>query len=354
MNSGACRPESDLKKLTADGIDWKQFYRAERTTPEAARNIAEWVRKAAATEDAALIECIRKGAVLSFPHTTLATAGPVDARAVAALHRAGLERILLLGVLHRGSLPRQAQDSFRVALEPNTNPDALRAALRGIGGALIPPPPVDRLRPCLMNWNPTGTSLLRTDRLAITSREFSLDTFLAILAAYMEHVPSFSPELLPIYVGVTRTPGIPHVDVSENIAAKLSTLRASSTALVVTGDLIHYGPFYGVDVPDNRAVDDRDRYAFRLLRDRLQATLAQTLFEGGVDDTAFRYLTELANDQRFILPIVTAWLGPHASVRLLSLEMVDYAGILGVPRPCFVASALAVYLPDPAGVDSRR
>ncbi|MBN1859220.1 hypothetical protein JW848_08460, partial [Candidatus Bipolaricaulota bacterium] len=264
----------------------------------------------------------------------------------------GIERIIVLGVLHRGCLARHAQDSFRDALDPNADSTRRRAALHTVGGAFLPPPPVDRLRFRQVDWNRADTALLRTDRHAITSREFSLDTFLAILSSYMKQFPSFSPQLLPIYVGVTRAPGPSAFAPAEGIVAELSALRTSSTALLATGDLIHYGPFYGVDLPGRLAEDERS--AFRVLRDRLETNLAQAFSEGAVNRSVFRRLSELANDQLFILPIITTWLGPRASARLLSLEMVDYADILSAPRPCFVASTLAAYLPDLANMDSCR
>lgn len=300
---------------------------------------------------------MRRGAVLSFPHTTLASSGPIVARIAAALHREGIERIILLGVLHSGSLPRHAQDAFRTALDSASPDRKRRSALEVIGGAFLPARTDARRNPNRrqlpqLDWSHADTAVFRVDEQGVTDHEFSLDTILAILDAYANRFPQFSPEVLPIYVGVSQCPQASYFVCGGEIAAALSEFRTPTTAVLATGDMIHYGPFYGLTIPGASETSDRD--AFSLLRGRLESLLGRALSAGSVDDETFRLASVLGNDQRFVLPVLAAWLGPNSSARLLSLEMIDYSTILSAPSPCFVAAALAEYVPGTATVDSRR
>jgi len=179
-----------------------------------------------------------------------------------------------------------------------------------------------------------------------------LDTFLAVLAAYSERFPQFLPEILPVYVGVTQCADRSFYASAPDVAAALSKLFTQDTAWVATGDLIHYGPFYGVTVPGAPGTDPNR--ASRELRTRLERLLTQVLDDGKVNDESFDTATVLGNDQRFILPIIAALLGPHASAKTLSFDMVDYSHILSTPPPCFVAATLSAYVPASGDVDTNR
>jgi len=334
-------------------MDWKAYYRSERETREASGKIDRWIRSAAREPNAELIDAIRRGGIVSFPHTTLDTAGPLDAHVVAALHAAGVRRIVCLGVLHRGCLPADAQRAFRLALDPTADPTERRRALADIGGAfLLPQPASATCRDESRFAGHTATydqiladpSVVRADLQGVCRHEFSLDTFLAVLAAYSERFPQFLPEILPLYVGVTQCADRSFYASAPDVVTALSKLLTQDTACVATGDLIHYGPFYGVTVPE--AAPGTDPYrAFRLVRARLERLLAQALDEGHVSNESFEAATALGSDQRFILPIIAALLGPHASAKTLSFDMVDYSQILSTPPPCFVAATLSAYVP---------
>ncbi len=346
-------PSAHAKDPTGK-MDWKAYYRSERETREASGKIDRWIRSAAREPNAELIDGIRRGGIVSFPHTTLDTAGPLDAHIVTALHATGVRRIVCLGVLHGGCLPADAQRAFRLALDPTAEPTDRRRALTDIGGTFLLPQLASATgRDENRFAGHAGTydqiladpdpSVVRADLQGVCRHEFSLDTFLAVLAAYSERFPQFLPEILPVYVGVTQCAERSFHCSAPDVAAALSKLLTQDTACVATGDLIHYGPFYGVTVPGAPGTDPNR--AFRLVRARLETLLTQTLDKGLVDDESFEAATTLGNDQRFVLPIIAALLGPHASAKTLSFDMVDYSRILSTPPPCFVAATLAAYVP---------
>ena len=342
-------------------MDWKAFYRSERETPEAVDRIDRWIGNASRKPDETLVDRIRRGAIVSFPHTTLATPGPLDARVVAALHAAGVRRIVCLGVLHSGCLAEDAQSAFRMALDPAADQAERRRALAEIGGAFLPSSPAsgpgnEKERSpehsAICDQGVADSAIVRADRQGICRHEFSLDTFLAILARYSERFPQFLPDVVPVYVGVTQCAERSFYASATDVADRLSKWITQDTALVATGDLIHYGPFYGVTVPEASGTDSIR--AFHPLRTRLETLLARVFDDGQVDDERFEAATALGNDQRFVLPVISALLGPHASAQIESFDMVDYSHILSAPAPCFVAAALATYLPAPKDVDTNR
>ena len=342
-------------------MDWRAFYRSERETPEAADKIDRWIGNASRKPDAALVDRIRRGAIVSFPHTTLETAGPLDARIIAALHAAGIRRIVCLGVLHSGCLAEGAQSAFRIALDPASDQAERRRALADIGGAFLPSSPAsgpgneEKQSPehsAICDRSVVDSAVVRADQQGICRHEFSLDTFLTILSRYSERFPQFLPDVVPVYVGVTQCAERSFYASATSVADRLSKWITQDTALVATGDLIHYGPFYGVTVPGASGTDSIG--AFHRLRTRLETLLARVLDAGQLDDESFEAARALGNDQRFIRPIVSALLGPHASAQIESFDMVDYSHILSAPAPCFVAAALAAYQPAPKDVDTNR
>jgi len=342
-------------------MDWKAYYRSARETREASGKIDRWIRSAAREPNVELIDAIRRGGIVSFPHTTLDTAGPLDAHVVTALHAAGVRRIVCLGVLHGGCLHADAQRAFRLALDPTADPTERHRALADIGGAFLLPQPAsatgrdeNRFAGHAATYDQilADPSVVRADLQGVCRHEFSLDTFLAVLAAYSERFPQFLPEILPVYVGVTQCADRSFYASAPDVAAALSKLFTQDTAWVATGDLIHYGPFYGVTVPGAPGTDPNR--ASRELRTRLERLLTQVLDDGKVNDESFDTATVLGNDQRFILPIIAALLGPHASAKTLSFDMVDYSHILSTPPPCFVAATLSAYVPASGDVDTNR
>ncbi|MEN6370146.1 MAG: hypothetical protein ABFD77_10705 [Thermotogota bacterium] len=316
-------------------MDWKPYYRRECAAPEARDAMARWVLEGA---DASIAAAVRRGAVLSFPHTALAYAGPLQARAVRSLFDAKVERILALGVLHSGGV-----DVYRTALDVRESASRRADAFRVVRGAFFrPDAAAETPLGAVPLWRPNDSSdVARFERGALLDAEFSLDTFLTVCRAGADALGQRPLPVLAAYVGMTRDPVSGAFTAADELAAWIQAERDAKTAVVTTGDLVHYGTGYGetwvAGAPADRGV------LVAGIRPAVEDCLEAALTRG---DRAGAYALSrgrLLNDQREILPTLAAYLGVPAPFEVLSFDLSDYAPILGVAAPCFVASALARY-----------
>ena len=292
-----------------------------------------------------------RGAIVSFPHTALAYAGPLQARVVAALYRSGVERVIALGVLH--SLHSTA---YRNALDVALANGARCSAFAEVAGGWLPPG--DAIETPYGDLPAVAASEdvrvpVRVDHSGVLADEFSLDTFCALLrrAADLQGVRALS--VLRVFVGPTRDPIDGSFAVAERLAGWIRTRvgeAGRSAAIVTTGDLVHYGTAYGT--PDADPSEPLAEMTCRF-RHRVEQALEAALIERDWA-AAYRQSSDvLHNDQREILAVVSTFLGPTRA-RIEQFGLSDYAAILGATAPCRVASALVVYEREDAEIDGRR
>jgi hypothetical protein len=227
----------------------------------------------------------------------------------------------------------------RVAQDPVASPAERREAFDAVSGAfLTSPSAADTPLGRSPLWTvPEEPRLVRQDVDGILRDEFSLDSFLALSAAFAARRGRDAIPVLPLYIGVTRDPDTGAFGVAERLARWLRDAASSGTAIVATGDLVHCGTHYGSPLT---AFGCRDAAAAEpVLRREVESALVAAL--RGDLDLAYRISTErLRNDQREMLPVLAGMVGPGGGHRLLYFSLSDYATILDVPPPCCVASAL--------------
>ena len=319
-------------------MDWKAFYEDERAIPENREQIDAWLRE---TVDRSLVARIQRSEILSFPHTALRYAGRIQARVVRALYASGVKRVIALGVLHGTAGLAARTDS------PAAPSEAQRARVRRVTGAFLPD--AGELHAGFgrllvgRSMEPVDGAL-RVDRDGVLDSEFSLDTFLALVrrAASLASIPPL--DVLPVYVGLTRDPTTGSYVVAERLAQILGSLRDDRTAIVTTGDLVHYGTAYGSDLSAGSMPPDRTAWAAHF-RDAVDDALHDGGTHANRDAFHRRSLHELLNDQREILPVIGALFGGTVRHRILSFALSDYSEIFSAPPPCLVASALVAYGP---------
>ena len=118
-------------------MDWKTYYRAELERREGRELLDSLWRK---VEDPwGLPELIKKGAILSFPHTALAYSAPLILPLAAALYRLpAIKRVIALGVLHLGALPELFRRLSRVFADPSAAEDEIAEAFAALAGGFAP------------------------------------------------------------------------------------------------------------------------------------------------------------------------------------------------------------------------
>jgi predicted class III extradiol MEMO1 family dioxygenase len=315
-------------------VNWKAYYAREWTAPGAADQVAAWV---AERPDEALVDAVARGAIISFPHTALRYAGALQASVLRALYGAGVQRALALGVVHGVTVP-----AVRVAQDGAASPAERREAFDAVSGGFLTSvraadTPLGRSPLWTMSEEP---GLVRRDADGMLRDEFSLDSFLALSAAFAARRGRDAIPVLPLYIGVTRDPETGAFDVAERLAQWLRDAASPGTAIVATGDLVHCGVAYGSPLSAFGCRDAVD--AEPVLRREVESALAAAL--RGDLDLAYRLCAErLRNDQREMLPILAGLVAPGGGCRLLSFLLSDYAPILDVPPPCCVASAVVQF-----------
>ena len=321
-------------------MDWKPWYRAEAES-DAGRDAIRQAVEAHPGGDDEVRRALRRGGAASFPHTTLWASAVPLARVATSIVAEGFEDVVALGVLHGSSLPEPERGLLPAAARGDA------ASLARVGGAFVEegdaPTPFGAVpagpRVAASAWLRPGGALL--------AREFSLDLFLAVLAATAASRGRAVPRVSRVFVGPTRTERGP-APVAEAVAAALRPCLSSRVALVATGDLVHAGHGYGTD--EETAALPRDPAALRRhFEPRVRAMLEGAFGGLAASDEADAVAREVRSDQRHVAPVLAALLGPGARARLTAFDLTDYGAILSRPSPCVVATALATFEPAPVG-----
>jgi predicted class III extradiol MEMO1 family dioxygenase len=323
-------------------MDWKTYYRAEWTAPGAAEAVREWFRLASETEERPW----PRDAVLSFPHTALRYAGRIQCEVVDWLYASGFRRVLALGVLHGGNV-----EAVRTAFDPSAAADRRRDAfLHAAGGFRFAEETSETPFGSVPGWGPQPVGgRIRIDSDGLLREEFSLDTFLALVALGGDLHARPPLPVFPIYVGMTRDPLRGDFVVAEDLAVHLRNLVDDETAVVATGDLVHYGAYYGPTEGDPGGCNAAALTHWA--RGEVERTLETALVERDFASAYALCRDRLKNDQREMLPVLASLLDrPRAHLEAFTLS--DYAEILEVARPCYVASSLVRFSPkEPTAPD---
>ncbi|MBN1539675.1 MAG: hypothetical protein JW939_05975 [Candidatus Thermoplasmatota archaeon] len=259
---------------------WKEYYSRQRE--ENAGHIDDKIMEWWQTEDPRVEKVLSSGGFLSFPHTYLGTSLEPTVRTVRAIYRTGKKKVIALGVMH------------------------------GVSG-----------------YDPQS--------------EFSLDTFRYVLRTTGALLDLEVPELIEIFLP-KRARGekgkLERIREQIDDTTYLHDLISQDTAIVLTGDLAHYGKFYGtketVDAPKD------------LIRDSINNGLQ--LIYGYRDDLSFlEHSLSWGNDQWAVAIPAASLLKGDLAWNVFSMELSDYKQVLQTPPPCFVASVLYGVWPKKKG-----
>ncbi len=327
-------------------MKWKPYYRHEFDLP-GTRDYLEMVFSRA--EEATFLDhFINNGAILSFPHTALHYAALAQSRVVVALYRAGVKRIVALGVLHVWG-HTASSSLYRHAMNEKESPSLRRDAFSALAGAFVPPHPFLQtpFGVIPLAFSPLlKTDTICQDRSQLLEEEFSLDTFLSLLNYYYLLHNQSLPEIIPLYIGMTRNPLTNSFETASQIARVIQKIASPETAIVATGDIVHYGTGYSPKEVMNEmsaSVEELEK----VFREEIDVVLNLVLKRKDYVQAFSRLDQLLNNDQRYLLPVISECLGNDAGYDIISFQLSDYAAINKGDPPCFVASSLIAYKPGP-------
>ncbi|MBN1389156.1 MAG: hypothetical protein JXA22_00780 [Candidatus Thermoplasmatota archaeon] len=252
-------------------LTWREYYSRERV--ERSEYIDEMIRKWWKTEDEEVEDILSSGGFLSFPHTLLRTSLEPVIRTVRAIYRTGKKRVIAFGVMH---------------------------AIQG--------------------WDP--------------KEEFSLDTFKYVLDRTASIIGGERPELVELFL--PRGPRGDKGDkerMQEQIddSAFLGKMISDDTAVVLTGDLMHYGDFY----ERTGYTDGKDDKLEKMIEKGLEL-----IFSVRDKDLYFQNSRSCGNDQWASVVAITTLIPDDLAYRIFSMEFSDYSPVFQTSPPCLVASVM--------------
>jgi hypothetical protein len=325
--------------------DWKTYYRKELEAPEMPsrlRDVFQW-----AEEQESLVSLVKNGAILAFPHTSVDYSANPIARVVTTLIEANVNRVVALGVFHVWG-HKNTEKTYALAMDDTASIRERALAFETLSGAFCPATeglstPFGELP--LATIERDGFSAVQFDEDDLLAHEFSLDTFMAMARVYADLQGRRPLAICPVYIGITRDPMLRSFTVAQSVAQELERLVDTSTAIVATGDVVHYGTVYSPAEMVER-LPKAGPELHNYLQTELEVTYDQFLKRREFESAFHKIDRELNNDQRYLLPVLANLLGPSTGYDILSFELSDYAGILKAEEPCFVASSLIAYRRD--------
>ena len=331
-------------------MDWRKFCKKDLQNSKKTESLLSWIKQFP-SGDEQFINVLKGRGIISFPHTVLDYSGEMTTRVVTSLYASGVEKVVALGVIHVGALPERYKTPFTELLDPNVDPRVRKEHLEVFQGGFIRSEMKTAFGK-VPSINPKSDwKRIRKDD-DLLAGEFCLDYFLGILRFVADQLGREVLSVLPIYSGASFDPVTGSFELATEVANEISQVLDSRTALVITGDLVHYGTTYsskeamkGKPVKMNELVD----LFLPLVNRSFQLTLHEKRHV-----EAFNLMNDvLHSDQRLLLPVVSEILGAKPSYEIVEFHLSDYAPIWHVDGPCVVASSLVSFLPT-ADISSKE
>lgn len=245
----------------------KDYYADERENYKS--KVEEIIKKSLEQEDKDVLEVVKQDGILSFPHTFLADSVDPLVRTIRALYKCGKTSVIALGVQHSPDPQQQVH-------------------------------------------------------------EFSLDNFVYLAEEYAR-----INELQPLNIIKVFPPDYRDFSSEEYLkklkqeGEELRFLFNAGTAVVMTGDLAHYGYGYSTQNP-------LKEYE-KIIEQSIMQSLNLLYHEGDYENYIKKSLPA-KNDQISTAIMASSFLGGDLDFKVFSLEFSDYSDLLKEKKPTVVAS----------------
>ena len=321
-------------------MNWRVFCKNELQNNAMKERILSWSDQYF-SGDKRILDVMKNQGIVSFPHTVLEYSGEMITRVVTSLYASGVEKVIALGVIHIGALAKPYKSYFAELLDPEVDFKVREKRLEVFQGAFTRSDnkttfgEIPLIAP-IEDWK-----RIRMDD-SLLAGEFCLDYFLAILRLAADHFNRDPLPVIPIYSGASFDPLTDSFTLATDVAAEIAQLLGPKTAIVITGDLVHYGITYSSKEEMNEkptTVLDLEKYFLPLVEESFHLVAKEKRYSAAFD----RLNRVLHSDQRFLLPVIGELLGDDASFEILEFHLSDYAPIWNVKPPCVVASSLVTF-----------
>ncbi len=256
---------------------WKEYYALERAQKHG--EIETAVRKCgltSATDSYDVSNVLKSGGILSFPHTLLEDSLEALIRIVDGVYKTGKRKVIALGVLHNNSGDGREQ------------------------------------------------------------KEFSLDGFEHIAKMYAEVNGTEPLEIDKVYPPDEQD-GKPYIQTLKAAGEALrdKVVISDTTAVVMTGDLVHYGHAYLKSGKENE-IDVEN--VEKIINSWIDEGLELVYHKKDYDTFLSKHKPKALNDQGRVAIMASAFLGDNLEYKIFYRRLSDYSNVLGAKKPTWVAS----------------
>lgn len=259
---------------------WKEYYALERAQKRGEIETAVRERGRAPLDDE-VADVLNRGGILSFPHTRLEDSLDALIRIVDGLYKTGKRKVIALGVLHNSGEDRE-------------------------------------------------------------QKEFSLDGFEHIAKMYAEANGTEPLEIEKVYPP-PKDNGNPDVQTLEAAGEALRGKVGSDTAVVMTGDLVHYGHAYlrggesGYELAPKEDEIDAENHE-KIINAWIDEGLELVYHKKDYGTFLNKHKPRALNDQGRVAIMASAFLGDGLEYKLFYRKLSDYSSVLDAKKPTVVAS----------------
>lgn len=269
-----------------------------------------------------LSNIIKNKGIVSIPHTNISFSGKMTANLVYHLYSLGIEKIIALGIIH-GRIPSENKEDWIGGFLPSK--DIINTPFGHV--------------PLIKSDSLESKLFIRKNDFFI-EKEFSLDNLFALMKFYGKENKLTDIPILPLFMKFSKNLVNDSYDVAEYVAKVLHELVDEKTAVVCTGDLMHYGHgFSSLEYMVGKPTESADLEKYFL--PKIKRVIELALFKKEYDN-AIAICNEIINDQQQLLPIISKYL-ENPDYKIFEFEFSDYSKAYEQEKPCVVASALVGY-----------
>lgn len=294
--------------------------------------------KYSSTINSDMVKVIENGGILSSPHTILKFSGEMILEVVRSTYAADVSSIIALGVIHAGALAEEYSSRFERLFEKDCKGNFEEVFDEFKGGFFRSSD--ESTYGELPEFIPPDSWTLIRENNQLLENEFCLDYLHYINQLVAEVLDKDPIPVVPIYCGFSFDPCSGSFKIAKELAKEINVLNDGSTAILTTGDVVHFGHNYS-EASDIKAkpnqIDKLEGYFFNKIKETFS-----TVFDDHNYWKGFELLNyELKSDQRLLLPVLSEVLLPQQThFHFYDYKLSDYSDVWGVKKPSVVASAI--------------
>lgn len=264
---------------------------------------------------------------------------------VRSMYSADISRIIALGVLHTNALPSEFDTRFENLFE-GTQSNSYQTDLTEFKGAFYRSKD-ESIFGAVNRFDPPNSWEIIRQNDQLLENEFCLDYLFNLIVLTADVIDEEPIPLLPIYCGFSFDPATGSFELAKDIAQEINQLNSDDTALLATGDLVHFGNNYNKPKATRnkpKSISELEPLFYDKIERAFSAVFSEKDYSKG-----FELLhDELQSDQRLLLPVLSEFFSsPEVYYHFYRYRLSDYSEVWEVEKPSVVATSMyKLFVPE--------